>query len=102
MSRTLVSQQRIADFLGVHPRTVRNMISRGDLTGYRIPGVRAVRLDLNEVAALVRAIPSVSRRDKRPFGPNAKIVTVVPAAIRQESVQSGLGTEGATEMEDQS
>lgn len=102
MSRIFVSQQRIADLLGVHPRTVRNMISRGDLTGYRIPGVRAVRLDLNEVQSLVRAIPAVNRRDKIPFGPNAKIVTVVPAAIRQEPVRAGQGAEGTSLGRDQS
>ena len=102
MSRVFVSQQRIADLLGVHPRTVRNMISRGDLTGYRIPGVRAVRLDLNEVQALVRVIPAVSRRDKRPFGPNAKIVTVVPAVIPQEAVQPSQRGEAGSVEGDQS
>jgi excisionase family DNA binding protein len=95
MSRIFVSQQRIAELLGVHPRTVRNMISRGDLTGYRIPGVRAVRVDLNEVQALVRAIPAVSRRGKRPFGPNANIVTVVPAVIPQGAAQADRDAQAA-------
>jgi excisionase family DNA binding protein len=80
----LVSQQTVADFLGVHPRTVRNMISRGSLTGYQIPGVRAVRLDMNEVVSLVKAVPSVSRYHKPKFGPNAKIVRVNAATTGVE------------------
>ena len=41
----LITQKAGGDLLGVSDRTIRNMISRGDLTGYMIPGLRAVRVD---------------------------------------------------------
>lgn len=39
-----------AEYLGVTPRTIRQMIADGRLTGYR-NGPRLVRVDLNEVDA---------------------------------------------------
>jgi excisionase family DNA binding protein len=41
----------------VSPRTIRRMIARGELTGYRL-GPRILRVDLNELEALLRPIPS--------------------------------------------
>ena len=38
-------------------RTIRRMISNGELTGYRV-GKRLVRVDATEVAALARVIPT--------------------------------------------
>ena len=35
------------------------MISRGDLTGYRLPGSRLIRIDLNELDDRLRPIPTV-------------------------------------------
>jgi len=38
-------------------KTIRRRISGGDLTGYRM-GPRIIRVDLNEVAALLHPIPT--------------------------------------------
>jgi len=38
-------------------KTVRRMISRGEITGYRV-GSRMVRVDLNELDDLARPIPA--------------------------------------------
>jgi excisionase family DNA binding protein len=50
-----------AAYLRVHPRTVRNLIARGELTGYRISGTRSIRVDMNEVADLAKPIPTAGR-----------------------------------------
>lgn len=39
-----------AEYIGVTPRTIRQMIADGRLTGYR-NGPRLIRIDLNEVDA---------------------------------------------------
>ena len=56
----LVSLKEAADVLGVTPITVRRMISRGDLRGFRVgSGPKApIRVDLSEA---LRPIPAVSR-----------------------------------------
>ena len=51
--RRYASQAEAAEYLGVTPRTVRQMIADGRLTGYR-SGTRLVRVDLNEVDAAMR------------------------------------------------
>jgi hypothetical protein len=80
MPRDFTSQQIIADRLGVTPKTVRNYISRGILTGYRLPGSRAVRLDWNEVQRVMQVIPTtIARPNRRAFGPRAKIVNIITA-----------------------
>ena len=38
----------VADYLGVHPVTVKHMISDGRITAYRL-GARICRIDLDEV-----------------------------------------------------
>lgn len=47
-----------ADRLQCNVRTVRRMVSRGELAAYRVGGARMIRVDLNEVDALLRRIPS--------------------------------------------
>lgn len=56
-SRRWITQSEAADRLGVTDRTIRNLIARGELTGYRL-GRRTIRLDANEVDACLRPIPS--------------------------------------------
>ena len=51
------SIQAAADRLGCTTRTVRRMISRGDLAAYRV-GPRLIRVDLNEVDNVLRPIPT--------------------------------------------
>jgi excisionase family DNA binding protein len=46
-----------ANVLAVRPKTIRRMIARGDLTGYRIAGSRLIRLDHAEVLACLTVIP---------------------------------------------
>jgi excisionase family DNA binding protein len=52
-SRTYVSITDAAEYLGVAPRTIRQMIADGRLTGYR-SGSRLVRLDRNEIDAAMQ------------------------------------------------
>ena len=48
--RRYATQADAAEYLGVTPRTIRQMIADGRLTGYR-SGTRLVRVDLNELDA---------------------------------------------------
>lgn len=73
MTRQFATQQVAANRFNVDPRTIRNWISSGLITGYRLPTGRAIRVDLAEIEAMVKAIPTVKAR-KQPFGPAAKIV----------------------------
>lgn len=50
-----------AEYLAVTPKTIRNLIARGDLTGYRL-GARAIRVDRAELDALLTPIPTVGDR----------------------------------------
>lgn len=56
--RRWLSQQEAADYLGVSARTIRNYISRGALTGRRLPGSRLVRLDRHELDTALAPIPA--------------------------------------------
>lgn len=46
-----------AELNGVCTKTLRRMIARGELTGYRL-GKRIILVDLDELDALLRPIPS--------------------------------------------
>ncbi len=46
-----------ADYIRCTTRTVRRMVSRGDLVAVRI-GPRMLRVDLNQIDALAREIPT--------------------------------------------
>lgn len=61
----LISLDEAADLFGVTSRTVRNLIARGTLTGYKIAGLRATRVRLDEVRALVEPIPTTRPREVR-------------------------------------
>jgi excisionase family DNA binding protein len=52
--RRWASIDDVAVYLDVHHQTVRNWIARGQLTAYRA-GDRLIRIDLNEVDALLEA-----------------------------------------------
>ena len=51
------SFEEAAEYLRVNPKTVRRYVASGRLTGYRV-GERLLRVDLNEVDALLRPIPT--------------------------------------------
>lgn len=48
-----------ADYIGVSEKTVRRLIASGAITGYRV-GPRLLRIDLNEVDALARPVPTMT------------------------------------------
>jgi len=56
-ARRLRSIADAAEFAGVHPRTIRRRIADGTLNGYRM-GPRLIRIDLNELDAILRPIPT--------------------------------------------
>lgn len=56
-TRRLASLHSAADYAGVHQRTIRRRIADGSLTGYRM-GPRLLRVDLDELDAMLRPIPS--------------------------------------------
>lgn len=60
--RRLESIPHTADYVGVSTKTIRRMISRGQLTGLRL-GTRLIRVDLNEVDAILRPIPTTGGND---------------------------------------
>jgi excisionase family DNA binding protein len=72
-----VTQQRAAEHVGVTPRTIRNWISEGLITGFRLPGARAIRIDMDELEQKMKIMPAVIRPRPQPFGSKANIVTVV-------------------------
>lgn len=45
---------------GCSPRTIRRMIARGDLRGYRV-GRRLLRVDRAELTAAMRAVPATEQ-----------------------------------------
>ncbi len=55
--RHLVSLAEAAERAGCNPKTIRRRISDGSLTGYRM-GPRLIRVDADELDALLRPIPS--------------------------------------------
>jgi excisionase family DNA binding protein len=72
--RTYVTQAQAAEHLQVTDRTIRRYISEGLITGYRLPGGRAVRVDLDECERVLTRIPATKPR--KPYGPKAKIISI--------------------------
>jgi excisionase family DNA binding protein len=58
LARKYATIEAEAERLAVNPRTIRRMIARGQLTGYRF-GDRLIRLDRAEVDSLMRPILTV-------------------------------------------
>lgn len=57
LPRRWLSQAEAADYLGITDRTLRRMVARGDLPGYRL-GPRLTRFDQSDLDALLRPIPA--------------------------------------------
>lgn len=55
-TRRLASITSAAEYLDVSDKTIRRYISQGLLTGYRV-GNHLIRIDLDEVDAVLTAIP---------------------------------------------
>ena len=75
--RRIVTQQEAAQAVGVHVKTIRNWISQGLITGFRLPAGRAIRVDLDEIFEQLKVMPATMGPRRQPFGPKAKIVTLV-------------------------
>jgi excisionase family DNA binding protein len=56
-ARRLESVDGAAEYAGVSTKTIRRWISAGIITGYRM-GPRLIRIDLNEIDAMLRPIPA--------------------------------------------
>lgn len=56
--RRLESIPNAAEYVDVTPKTMRRWIASGRITGYRA-GPRLIRVDLNELDAMLRPIPTV-------------------------------------------
>lgn len=57
--RRLGTQADAGTYLGKSTRTIRQYIADGKLTAYHVAGTRTVRVDMDEVEALVTPIPTV-------------------------------------------
>lgn len=55
--RRLAAPAEAAAYAHVSPRTIRRRVADGTLTGYRF-GPRLIRVDLDELEALLRPIPT--------------------------------------------
>lgn len=50
----LASIEVAAEAWVLSPRTIRRRIADGTIKGYKIPGTRAIRVDMNEIEALTQ------------------------------------------------
>jgi len=57
-ARRWLTQKEAAEYLGCTDKTIRNYISQGRLTGYKVSGLRTVRIDVHDIDALMRRIPT--------------------------------------------
>jgi len=55
--RKLITLAAAAEHAAVSVKTIRRRVAAGDLTGYRM-GTRLIRVDLHELDAIMRPIPS--------------------------------------------
>ncbi len=58
-SRRWLTQAQAGERIGVTDRTIRNLVARGELKGYRLGSGRTIRIDADELDALLRPIPAV-------------------------------------------
>lgn len=85
MPRKFATQQQAADRFEVSDKTIRNWISKGLITGYKLPGSRAIRVDLDEIERMLSVVPAtVARTPRTAFGPKAKIVSVAQPVVVTE------------------
>jgi excisionase family DNA binding protein len=59
LARKYATIESEAERLAVNPKTLRRMIARGEITGYRF-GNKLVRLDPAEIDAAMRPIPTAN------------------------------------------
>jgi excisionase family DNA binding protein len=56
--RKFISVNEAAERLGVEHKTIRRSIARGDLKAYKVGRTAAIRIDVAELDALLRPIPT--------------------------------------------
>ena len=56
LSPRWIDQRQAAEYLGITDRTLRRMIAAGKLPAYRL-GPRLLRIDVNDLDALLRPVP---------------------------------------------
>lgn len=64
LRRRYVSIGDASEYTGLAPRTLRDYITQGRLTGYRV-GPRALRFDVDELDELFRPILAANAGDER-------------------------------------
>ena len=58
LPRRWLTQLEAAEYLGVTDRTIRNLISRGQLQARRIGNSRMIRIDRADLEAILQPIPT--------------------------------------------
>jgi hypothetical protein len=87
--RRLTSLYKAAQYVGVTERTIRNYVGKGLFCAYRVPKVRGILVDLDEVDAAMRRLPArVARPGYGSFGPKATIIDLPPQPVRVEAIES--------------
>ncbi len=77
-----MSHSRLAPFslavgyLGCSGRTLRNYVARGYFAAYKVPGVRGLVFDLDEIDAWRASAPARVLVGSRGYGENARIVAL--------------------------
>lgn len=62
-ARRLASVAAASEYAACSPKTIRRYIATGRLTGYRM-GPRLIRVDLDELDALLRPIPTAGGAER--------------------------------------
>lgn len=65
MPARYISMQDAAERCDVSVKTVRNWIAWGRIHGYRLPAGKTVRVDPEEIEALIEPIPTATARSTR-------------------------------------
>ena len=60
--RRLATVQDAADYWGVGLRTMRRRVAEGVVNAYRLPGSRALRIDLDELDAMLESGSTSARQ----------------------------------------
>ncbi len=83
-TRRFASQEQAARHFQRTPKTIRNWIGRGHITGFRL-GPRRVVVDLNEIEAFLASAPATVARDgRKAYGPHSRIVDMSNVAMSVE------------------
>jgi len=81
-SRLIATQAQAAARFKVTPKTIRNWISKGLITGFRTPTGRGIRVDLSEIERVMSRIPTtVARPGTNLYGPRARIVDLASTPV---------------------